>query len=136
MTPSQPRGIRLNNPGNIEYGESWRGMAAEQKDPRFVAFTEPVYGIRALAKILLNYQRKHGIRTVDGIITRYAPPHENNTDAYIVAVSRACGIDPTDIIDVGEYLPDIVPAIIKHENGMQPYDTATIRRAIDMALTA
>ena len=67
MAQQQPRGIRLNNPGNIEYGESWRGMAADQKDPRFVTFTEPVYGIRALAKLLLNYQRKHGIRTVDGI---------------------------------------------------------------------
>ncbi len=129
-----PRGIRLNNPGNIEYGDTWKGMAADQKDSRFITFTTPAYGIRALARLLLNYQRKHAIRTVDGIINRYAPPFENNTKAYVQAVAKACDVQATTIIDVAEYLPDIVPAIIRHENGVQPYDKQVIAEGIRMAL--
>lgn len=130
---TQARGIRLNNPGNIEHGDTWRGMAAAQDDPRFIAFTEPVYGLRALARLLLNYQRKHGIRTIDGLIKRYAPPCENNTKAYADAVAKACGVAPTDPIDVAARLPDIIPAIVRHENGSQPYDQAVIRLAVVMA---
>lgn len=133
-TPLTPRGIRLNNPGNISYGDPWRGMTADQKDPRFITFLSPEYGIRALARVLLNYQRKHGIRTVEGIITRYAPPFENDTKAYVAAVAAACKVAPTDVIDVAEYLPDLVPAIIRHENGRQPYAPETLKQGISMAL--
>lgn len=133
-TQSTPRGIRLNNPGNIVYGEQWRGMAADQKDPRFITFLSPEYGIRALARVLLNYQRKHGLNTVEGIITRYAPPFENNTKAYVAAVARACNVEPNAVIDVADLLPVLVPAIIKHENGRQPYDQATIDKGIALAL--
>ena len=134
MATQQPRGIRLHNPGNIEYGDQWRGMAPDQKDPRFITFLAPEYGIRALSRLLLNYERKHGIKTVNGIISRYAPPFENNTKAYIDTVARACGVAPTEIISVAEYLPDLVPAIIKHENGVQPYDAETLAKGISMAL--
>jgi hypothetical protein len=131
-----PRGIRNNNPGNIERGQdSWRGMAPDQSsDPRFIVFTSPEYGIRALAKILLNYQRKHAIRTIDGIIHRWAPPSENDTGAYIRAVADACGVKPLDHIEIAEYLPDIVPAIIRHENGVQPYSEDVIAAGLKMAL--
>jgi hypothetical protein len=130
---TQPRGIRLNNPGNIEHGDRWLGMAADQPDPRFIAFAEPVYGLRALARLLLNYQRKHGIRTVSGLISRYAPPFENDAKAYASAVARACGVSPDDPIDVDARLADIIPAVVRHENGIQPYDEALIRLAADMA---
>lgn len=133
MSAHIPRGIRNNNPGNIRHGESWRGLALEQTDPDFCVFTAPEYGIRAMARILLNYQKKHGIRTIDGIISRWAPPAENNTRSYITAVSRACQVEPTEIIDIAEYLPDIIPAIIQHENGMQPYNEKLIFKAIKMA---
>ncbi|EDG3210247.1 hypothetical protein B6O47_21255 [Salmonella enterica] len=32
--------------------------------------------------ILRNYQRKHGLNTISGIINRWAPTNENNTQAY------------------------------------------------------
>ena len=134
MSSHLPRGIRNNNPGNIRHGDSWRGLAPGQTDPDFCVFTSPEYGIRAMARILLNYQKKYGIRTVDGIISRWAPPSENNTKSYIAAVARACQVAPTEIIDIAEYLPDIVQAIIHHENGMQPYDAATLQRGLALAL--
>lgn len=133
MSAHIPRGIRNNNPGNIRHGDSWRGLAPGQTDPDFCVFTSPEYGIRAMARILLNYQKKYGIRTIDGIISRWAPPSENNTRSYITAVSRACQVAPTEIIDIAEYLPDIIPAIIQHENGMQPYNEKLIFKAIKMA---
>jgi hypothetical protein len=131
-----PRGIRLNNPGNIEYGDQWQGMAADQRDPRFITFVAPVYGLRALARLLLNYQRRYGIRTVEAMIRRYAPPGENDTKAYGAAVAKACGVAPTDCIDVAARLPDIIPAIVKHENGQQPYDAAVIAEGIRLASEA
>ena len=128
-----PRGVRNNNPGNLRHGAPWQGLADKQADPAFCVFTEPVWGIRALAKTLLTYHVRYGIATVEGLIRRFAPPSENNTRAYTAAVAHACSVAPLEVIDVAEYLPDLVTAIIRHENGCQPYDAATIRRAIALA---
>jgi len=70
-----PRGIRNNNPGNIEWGERWQGLdeLRPDRDPRFAQFISPEDGIRALAKTLQTYQKKHGISTIEGIISRLAP---------------------------------------------------------------
>ena len=37
-----------------------------------------------LEKILMRtYRRKHGLTTIRGIINRFAPPSENNTEKYV-----------------------------------------------------
>lgn len=133
-----PRGIRNCNPGNIDRtGDKWQGMAADQSsDSRFVVFVAPHWGIRALAKVLLSYQRKHGLKTIRGIIDRWAPPVENNTDAYVDQVAKACGVEPDDTIDIENkaVLRALVSSIIKHENGQQPYGDAVIELGLDLAL--
>lgn len=146
----QPRGIRNNNPGNIEKGkDKWQGLklSMEQTDPRFCEFKDPTWGIRALAVILINYQDKYRINTVEGIIKRWAPPVkdgvvENDTVAYINQVCAACRISPTEPLDLHRYeaLQPIVEAIIRHENGRGPkatlnswYDRATIDTALQRA---
>lgn len=133
-----PRGIRNHNPGNIDRtADKWQGMAADQSsDSRFVVFVAPQWGIRAMVKVLLSYQRKHGIKTIRGIINRWAPPNENNTDAYVSQVAKACGVDPDDTIDIENkaVLRALVSSIIKHENGQQPYGTGVIELGIDLAL--
>lgn len=127
-----PRGIRNNNPGNIRHGDPWRGMADQQADSDFITFRAPEYGIRAMGKLLNNYQSLHGINTIAGIIERWAPEfndkgeRENDTQAYIASVSGQIGIAPDQPISVKDALPLLVPAIIKHENGMQPYSADTI----------
>lgn len=128
-----PRGIRNNNPGNIRHGEQWQGRANDQPDPDFATFVSPEYGIRAMAKVLMNYQERYGICTIRGIITRWAPPIENATDEYVQHVARRCGIAPDAKVIVAGILADIIPAIIQHENGQQPYSMETIRAGIDMA---
>lgn len=132
------RGERNNNPGNIDRNATkWQGMAHDQSgDPRFVVFTSAEFGIRALAKVLLSYSRDHHLNTVRGIINRWAPPVENNTDSYVDAVCRQCSVDPDDIVNPENdaCLEMLVRAIIKHENGEVIYDDATIMRGVEMAL--
>ena len=93
MPANAPRGIRNNNPGNIQKGVGFSGEI-EGNDPA-LPFATPEDGIRAVAVNLLTYQRQHGLDTVKGILNRWAPPSENDTGAYVQTVSRALGLRPT-----------------------------------------
>ncbi len=119
-----PRGVRNANPGNIDRtGTKWQGMAADQSgDPRFIVFDAPEWGIRAIVRVLRTYYDKHGLRTVKGIINRWAPPVENDTEAYYVTVAKKLGVDPGEQIDIDDLdtLRTLVKAIIRHENGRGP----------------
>lgn len=132
------RGIRNHNPGNIDRtSDRWHGIAADQSsDKRFVVFEAPVWGLRALAKVLLSYQRKHGLRTPAAIIGRWAPPSENDTGAYARKIAKALGVGVNDQIDLqrADTLQRILPAIVQHENGQQPYSEALIAEAVRLAL--
>ena len=134
MNQIQPRGIRNNNPGNIRWGENWKGLKKDgkQQDPSFCVFTNAVYGIRALAKVLKNYQRLYGLNTPRKIISRYASPNENQTLAYIQSVACQLNITPDDKVNLSEIgtLTVFVKAIIRYENGIQPYSTETIQKGI------
>ena len=136
-TPSVPRGIRNNNPGNIRLGSPWFGLVptSQQTDPSFCQFTAPQYGIRAMGKILCTYSDKYGLKTVQDIINRWAPACENDTAAYIANVAKLVGVSPTDSINIHDpnVLAPMVKAIITHENGQQPYDDATIMSGVSMA---
>lgn len=79
---NETRGFRNNNPGNIRHGEEWLGLAEEQTDPDFFQFVSVEYGIRAMFKILEIYREKYHLTTIDDIISRWAPPTENDTQPY------------------------------------------------------
>jgi hypothetical protein len=140
-----PRGIRNNNPGNIRKGDDpWQGLATDGKvtDTAFCVFTDPTWGVRALARVLIRYQDKHNIRTIRDIIYRWAPPIENDTTSYVNAVCRAAGKTAGEIVDMHRYqdLRPVVEAIIRHENGAGPmktentwYDAATIDTGLQRA---
>ena len=121
-TKKLPRGIRNKNPGNIKLGTDWDGLASEQSDPVFCVFTESVWGIRALMRILLVYRFHHKKNTTEDIIARWAPPSENDTDAYIKFVCKETGFNPMDKLknSIKDYLP-MVKSIIRMENGQQPF---------------
>ena len=90
-----PRGIRNRNPGNIRRsGDRWKGLAPLQSDPAFFVFETPLWGIRAMAVILRNYQRRHGLKSLAQIVGRWAPAGENDTAGYVAAVSKAMGVEP------------------------------------------
>lgn len=129
------RGIRNNNPGNIRHGEKWEGLSDKQTDSSFCVFKTPEYGIRAMAKILLNYQKKYGLKTIKQIISRWAPPNENNTQSYVKSVSAAVGVLSDDEISLNNknIMMSLIKAIIKHENGEQPYSEEQILNGINLA---
>lgn len=127
-----PRGIRNNNPGNIRLGTAnWQGQSTAQTDGSFIQFSDPVYGIRAIAKIISSYANR-GITTVQDIINTWAPPTENDTAAYIDAVAGQMGIAPNEQVTAANKA-DLIAAIIQHENGQQPYSIDQIDSGIAMA---
>ena len=113
-----PRGLRNNNPGNIERGRSqWQGMAIIQNDTRFVKFITMAHGIRAIYKTIRTYKNAYGLISVEAIINRWAPPVENNTMAYIRSVERGM-INPDDVWENQADVDALVRGIIRHENGI------------------
>ena len=131
-----PRGIRNNNPGNLRRnGDPWQGLAERQGDVEFFTFKSAIYGIRALARTLIAYQDKHGLRTIRQIISRWAPPNENNTNAYIRAVAADTKQDADQILDMHrfDHLLSLTKAIIRHENGQQPYTDVELTKGLVLA---
>lgn len=134
-----PRGIRNNNPGNIEYNprNAWRGQLPHdvKVEGRFSRFDTAFNGIRALAKLLLNYRKIHGLRTVEGLISRWAPSNKNDTKAYAHAVAKRMGISIHQPLRLDKpTLQALVTAVIQHENGQQPYSNELISQAVDAVL--
>ena len=137
------RGLRNNNPGNLEKSStiSWDGQVSElpgiPDEPRFCQFSNVDYGIRAIFRILKTYREKYGLDTIEGIINRYAPPGENDTNAYInavIATLKECYPDVAHNAELGtqtEYYPGICIAIIKHENGFCPFTIEYIKAVFE-----
>lgn len=129
---NQSRGLRNNNPGNIRKSSTaWQGMAPQQTDSAFVQFVAPEWGIRAMGKILQNYMAR-GLTSIQDIISTWAPPTENDTQAYINAVSGDTGIMPGSIVTQAD-LPALVSAIIRHENGTNPYPPELVQQGLSLA---
>ena len=107
----EPRGIRNNNPLNIRLSsDKWQGqingkgnidgnssLSSERAggEAVFCVFSSMEYGWRAAFVILCKtYYGKYKLKTIRDIVTRWAPPKENNTPAYIRHVSDYTGIGP------------------------------------------
>ena len=136
MTTKPSRGVRNNNPGNIrKSADKWQGLAVQQPDAEFFTFTDATYGIRALARLLIQYQDKYNLRQISQIINRWAPTNENNTQAYINHVAKLTGFNAYDSLDMHkfEHLEPLVRAIITHENGTQPYTDSQITKGLVLA---
>lgn len=135
MTNRIARGERNNNPGNIEKGLPWQGLAPEQPDARFCTFIAPKWGVRAIARILITYRDKHNIDTIRGIVNRWAPPGENDTGSYVAHVCSIAGVGPDEPVNVHLYrdCEPIVRGIVTHELGYQPYPQAVIDAGLALA---
>ena len=88
-----PRGLRNNNPLNIRHSASrWQGARVEQTDKAFVQFKSMKMGYRAAWRILETYfkhfEAQHKPFTPRNIIYRWAPPNENDSEAYLRRVCQ------------------------------------------------
>jgi hypothetical protein len=99
-----PRGLRNNNPGNIEAGsftQSQPGYAGS--DGRFARFDTLEHGVGAQSALLGSYGNR-GINTVAGVVNRWAPQAENGaaTGNYANFVARKLGVGANDPINLGD----------------------------------
>lgn len=119
---TQPRGLRNNNPLNIRKNSTrWQGLRAVQADPAFFQFETMAHGYRAAFKTLDTYRSKHGCRYLDDFISRWAPPSENDTRAYIQVVAQRAGLSDVSTIDTHNerQMCAIVAAMSFIENGVE-----------------
>ncbi|WP_289290605.1 structural protein P5 [Bacteroides sp. 41_26] len=119
---STSRGIRNCNPLNIRRNSTkWQGLRTEQTDSAFFQFISMPYGYRAAIRTLVTYYNKYGLKTIRGIVSRWAPPSENNTENYINVVAKRSGFSPDVEIDIydADTMIAIVSAMSFVENGVE-----------------
>lgn len=110
VTPSGgniPAPLRNNNPGAI------------MKDGKLATFSSLDEGIKATDNLLKTYGDQ-GINTIAGVISKWAPPSDNNpTPAYIAQVAQTMGVKPDQPLDMSSPLVRnaIATGIFKQENG-------------------
>jgi hypothetical protein len=100
--PPLNRSTRNNNPGDIEYGPFAIAHGATRIEvtplhevPRFAYFPSSTIGFSAMSALLkLHYI---GL-TITQVIEKYAPPVENNDNAYIEDICKWTGLTPTTVL--------------------------------------
>lgn len=128
------RGIRNNNPGNLNFAGQ-AGALRENGKGRFAAFNTPEEGIGAMSKQLdLHFngtsakakEAGRPLRSVKDIVEAWAPPNENNTAKYIADVAKQLGVSPTANLNLKDPATKtaLMKAIVVKENGGNPYTDA------------
>ena len=137
------RGERNNNPLNIRKvaGQHWRGEALPQRGNRllgaerlgsasdggqggegaFCCFESMAYGIRAAFCLLRTYRNKYKANCICDIITRWAPPSENDTPAYIRNVCKLTGFGGKERLTEAQW-PKLIKAMARIESQMNLSD--------------
>lgn len=118
------RGARNNNPGNIEYGPFARSMGAIGSDGRFAIFPDLQTGTQALASLMGSYQRR-GFNTIDKIVSRYAPAHENNTGAYGNFLAQQLGVGRDQQLGAA-HMNKLVGGISLYESRFNPLEQGVV----------
>ena len=104
--PNEVRGVRTNNPLNLSFANQPNAIGT---DGRFAVFQTPEEGVAASVRQLQLYGQR-GLNTIDQIVSRWAPPSENNTAAYIQAVAQRVGVSPNQEIDLSD--PNIMRRLV------------------------
>lgn len=130
-----PRGLRNNNPANLRGNDKWLGKTGND-DAGFVQFKTPQAGLRAFAINLANQQKKYGINSVSGLISKHAPSNENDTVSYIEKVASDLGVKPNQKIKLTDKktMFKLMQSMIEHENGNQPYSNTELLKAINAGI--
>lgn len=120
------RGFRNNNPLNMRHdNDRWQGEVVPSQDAAFKQFETMAWGYRAAFKLLHNYEKYNGCRILSDFISRWAPPSENDTAAYISTVAARAGLSassPVDTLD-GTTMLAMVSAMCYVENGIAADET-------------
>ena len=115
------RGLRNKNPLNIRISkDKFIGELVPSTDSAFKQFKDMAHGYRAAFVTLATYNDR-GYNTIHKIISKWAPPNENNTTGYMDKVAKWSGVDMFKILNKKgnkeEYIA-IVAAMSRVENGV------------------
>ncbi|HBM2815728.1 TPA: hypothetical protein LU109_003640, partial [Enterobacter hormaechei subsp. xiangfangensis] len=98
-----------NNFGNIRAGDFAAARGGVKTSSGFAGFATPEEGIRAAGDLVLRYNAQ-GVTTLSQIVSKWAPPNENDTQSYIKRVGAQLGLGPNDKIDATD--PVVVSKLI------------------------
>lgn len=113
------RGIRNNNPGNLNFARQQGASKESGANGRFAIFNSMQEGIAALERQIAINVNKHGLNTLAKFVHSYAPAGDkNNESAYIKALQKETGLGANDNIDLSnkKIASGIRNGIIAHEN--------------------
>ena len=128
----KPRGLRNNNPLNIRHSADNFQGEIQGNDKSFKTFSSMLYGYRAGFVILGTYLSR-GLNTIEKIISKWAPPVENNTERYIKDVEKWSGVSRHKVLTStdGTYFILIVAAMSFVENGHNA-DISAVRAGFNL----
>lgn len=133
------RGVRNNNPGNLNYVGQAGARLEDGPNGRFAQFDTPQAGMNALSKQLDRYYtgKTTGkpLQTVTDIISAWAPPEDNNDTArYIAQISKTLGVGPNDKLNFKDpnVKMNLMKAIVTKENGGNPYGDDLYANAVGL----
>ena len=112
-------GLRQNNPGNIRSGAGFFGETGVGSG--YATFQNPLFGGRALARLLSTYKNQYGISNIDSLIDRYAPSGDNTMESrtnYKGFIANKLGVGKDDEIDLDDDNTKlgVMKAIVEFEN--------------------
>lgn len=126
-----PVSERNNNPLNLRYAPG-----AGKRDG-FAAFGSTEEGFLAGARQLHRYGSGatfgKPVNTVSGIISKWAPSNENDTQSYINNVVKRTGYGANDQLDLNDatVLAKLMAAMSKQENSSSNYSSGAIKLMIE-----
>lgn len=145
QSASSPRGIRNNNPGNLNYVGQNGATLENHATPRFARFNSAFEGFAALGKQIKAYYNGTSkaagykkLQSVEDIISRFAPASENNTQGYIDKLSKMLGVGRGDSLNIQDpkVLATLMNGITQIENGKNPYAPEMVLKAAQSTVGA
>ena len=111
-------GERNFNYGNIRPGADFIGETGANKG--YATFKNPLYGGRAVSRLIDTYRNKYGINTIDSFIDRYAPAGDNTKEAragYKKFLSDKTGLGIGEEFDLEKDKANLMQGIFEFETG-------------------
>lgn len=135
---TKPRGIRNNNPGNLNFAGQAGATKEGGENGRFAVFESMRDGISALYRQIQLYFSR-GVNTIESVVNKYAPADDNNNvQAYIKQLVGATGKQDDETLsgEDTETVFKLIRGIINHENGKGYVSDQDILSGIQVGSTA
>ena len=102
----------------------WKGQCGIDSQGHAV-WEAPEYSLRAGALTLRSYYKRHGIKTVRGIVERYSTKNHKEYADYVASRMK---VDPDEEIDVIRRMPELIRYMAQFETGrpVPPHMLATL----------